>query len=81
MGVRISDGKEVWRQAVNDPESSPAIDEEGTVFIGSGMNGNALVAIRSASNEELREKKLNRIAWSTPLSLPVTSTITRRPST
>lgn len=76
IAVRISDGKELWRQPVNDPESSPAIDEEGNVIIGSGFNGNALLAIRIAPDEELRDKKQERIAWKTPLSQPVTSTIT-----
>jgi outer membrane protein assembly factor BamB len=76
IAVRISDGKELWRQPVNDPESSPAIDNEGMVYIGSGFNGNAIVAIRSAPDEELREKKLDRIAWHTAVSQPVTSTIT-----
>lgn len=76
LAVRISDGKELWRQPVNDPESSPAIDDEGTVFIGSGFNGNAVVALRSAPDDELRQKKLERIAWRTPMDQPVTSTIT-----
>jgi outer membrane protein assembly factor BamB len=76
LAVRISDGKELWRQPVNDSESSPAIDEEGTVFIGSGFNGNAVVALRSASDDQLRQKHLERIAWRTPVDQPVTSAIT-----
>ena len=35
LGVRISDGRLLWKQPVNDPESSPAIDESGMVFSGS----------------------------------------------
>jgi outer membrane protein assembly factor BamB len=76
IAVRISDGKQLWRQAVNDPESSCAIDENGIVYIGSGFNGCAVVAIRSESDEQLREKKLDRIAWRAPVTLPVTSAIT-----
>jgi outer membrane protein assembly factor BamB len=76
IAVRIGDGKELWRQAVNDPESSPAVDESGTVYIGSGFNGHAVVAIRSDSDEQLRDKKLDRIAWRTPLAQPLTAPIT-----
>ncbi len=76
IGVRISDGKELWRQPVNDPESSPAIDDQGTVYIGSGFNGSAIFALRSASDEDLRDQKLSRVLWRTDLSLPVTSAIT-----
>ena len=71
LAVRISDGKELWRQPVNDPESSPAIDENGIVYIGSGFNGNAVVAIRSESDEQLRAKNLDRIAWRTSVAQPI----------
>jgi outer membrane protein assembly factor BamB len=76
LAVRISDGKELWRQAVADPESSPAFDDGGMVYIGSGINGNAVLAIRSESKEELGRQKLDRIAWRTPMPLPITSPIT-----
>jgi outer membrane protein assembly factor BamB len=76
LAVRISDGKELWRQPVNDPESSPAIDDEGMVFIGSGFNGNAIVALHSAPGEELKKNNLDRIAWRTPVAFPITSAIT-----
>ncbi len=76
VAVRIDDGKELWRQPVNDPESSPAIDDDGTVYIGSGCNGNAVVAIRSESDEQLRDKKLSRIAWQTPVAQPVLGAVT-----
>jgi outer membrane protein assembly factor BamB len=71
LAVRISDGKELWRQPVNDPESSPAIDEEGIVYVGSGFNGNAVVAIRSESDEQLQAKNLERIAWRISVSQPI----------
>ncbi|MDB5326268.1 MAG: Pyrrolo-quinoline quinone [Phycisphaerales bacterium] len=47
MAVRISTGELLWRHPIIDAESSPAISENGTVYIGSGMNGHAVVAIRS----------------------------------
>lgn len=76
MGVRISDGKELWRQSVNDPESSPAIDPDGIIYIGSGFNGKAIVALRSQTDEELQQKNQTRIIWQTPAADPVTSPIT-----
>ena len=76
VAVRIEDGKELWRQPINDPESSPAIDNDGTVYIGSGCNGNAVVAIRSESDEQLRAKKLPRVAWQTPVAQPVLGAVT-----
>jgi outer membrane protein assembly factor BamB len=76
LAVRISDGKELWRQPVNDPESSPAIDENGIVYIGSGFNGSAVVAIRSESDEQLRAKNQDRIAWRTSVAQPMPGPIT-----
>jgi len=76
LAVRISDGKELWRVPVVDPESSPAIDGEGVVYIGSGFNGAAVVAIRTQTDEELSAKGLERVAWRTPVAHPVTGPIT-----
>jgi outer membrane protein assembly factor BamB len=76
LAVRIPDGKLLWKQAVNDPESSPAIDESGMVFIGSGCNGQAVVAIRSEPDEELQKKKLARIAWRTAAAQPMLAPVT-----
>ena len=76
FAVRISDGKQLWKQAVNDPESSPAIDSAGIVYIGSGFNGQAVVALRSGSDDELQTQKLNRIVWRTPLAYPITAPVT-----
>ncbi len=76
FAVRISDGKQLWKQPVNDPESSPAIDENGIVYIGSGFNGQAVVALRSNSDEELQAQKLNRILWKTSLAYPITAPVT-----
>jgi len=76
FAVRISDGKQLWKQAVIDPESSPAIDENGVVYIGSGFNGQAVVALRSESDEELQAQKLQRIIWRTPVAYPITAPVT-----
>jgi outer membrane protein assembly factor BamB len=75
VAVRISDGQELWRHAVNDPESSPAVDENGIVYIGSGVNVQAVVALRSDSDGQLREKGLDRIAWRTSVTVPLTSAV------
>jgi outer membrane protein assembly factor BamB len=79
LAVRISDGKELWRQSVNDPESSPAIDENGIVYIGSGFNGSAVVALHSESDEQLRAGNRDRIIWRTALPLPMPGPITLAP--
>jgi outer membrane protein assembly factor BamB len=76
LAVRISDGKELWRQPVHDPESSPAIDENGIVYIGSGFNGNAVVAIRSESDEQLRANNQERVAWRTSVAHPMPGPLT-----
>jgi outer membrane protein assembly factor BamB len=76
LAVRISDGKELWRQAVNDPESSPAIDEDGTVVIGSGFNGSAVVALRSEGAGRTRLHDAPSIAWRTAVKQPVMCPIT-----
>ncbi len=74
MGVRISDGKLLWRCPVNDPESSPAIFD-GIAYIGSGLNGNAVVAIRIAPGDELSSQQLERIVWKTPTDYPATGAV------
>jgi outer membrane protein assembly factor BamB len=76
LAVRVSDGKELWRYAVNDPESSPAIDEQGIVYIGSGFNGNAAVALRSATEQRLNEQHQSRLLWRAEVGEPVTGPAT-----
>ncbi len=76
IAVRISDGKELWRYRLADPESSPAIAPDGTVYIGSGWNGNAVVALRSETDEHLRAKSQSRLIWSTPTIVPIVGGIT-----
>ena len=73
FGVRISNGKELWRHQVNDPESSPSI-HDGIAYIGSGINGNAVVAIRIATEEELDGKA--REVWRTTTPFPASAAVT-----
>ena len=74
--MRISDGKELWKYDVADPESSPAIANDGSVYIGSGFNGNAVVAFRSESDDELKAKNLPRLIWKTQAPYPITGPVT-----
>jgi len=76
LAVRISDGAELWRYALNDPESSPAIALDGTVYIGSGFQGNAVVALRSETDQQLAAAGLSRLIWRTPSPHPVTGAVT-----
>ncbi len=75
MAVRISDGSELWRYDVADPESSPVV-QDGVVYIGSGFNGNAVVALRTGSAEDLARDGLERLLWRTPAPYPVTGAVT-----
>jgi len=76
LGVRISDGKVLWRQAVNDPESSPALSADGICYIGSGFNGSELVALRTAGEAELQSRKLPRVLWRAKTPYPATGAVT-----
>lgn len=71
LGVRISDGKELWRFPVIDPESSPAI-HDGIAFIGSGLNGGGVVALKIADGLTQAE----RLVWKTDTPFPATGSIT-----
>ncbi|MBL7220332.1 MAG: PQQ-binding-like beta-propeller repeat protein [Phycisphaerae bacterium] len=76
FAARISTGKIIWKHAVNDPESSPAV-ADGVVYIGSGFNGSAVTALRlSETGEQLKSAKLNREIWKTPTPFPATGAIT-----
>ena len=75
LAVRISDGKEVWRHDVADPESSPIV-KDGVVYIGSGFNGNAVVALRTGTDEELKSRGETRELWKTSTPYPITGAIT-----
>jgi len=76
LGVRISDGKVLWRQAVNDPESSPALSDDGICYIGSGFGGSELVALRTTDDSQLRHKKLDRVLWRAKTPHPATGAVT-----
>lgn len=75
LAVRISDGKEVWRHDVADPESSPVV-KDGVVYIGSGFNGNAIVALRTGTDEELKSRGESRELWKTTTPYPITGAVT-----
>jgi outer membrane protein assembly factor BamB len=65
LSVRVSDGKVLWHHDIVDPESSPAVAADGTTYIGSGIGGCAVMAIR------MNGKPL----WKTPTSYPATAPI------
>ena len=69
MAVRVSDGSVLWRHPVIDAESSPAIDADGTTFVGSGLNGNAVLAIGTADGKAVRR-------WKYDTEHAVTGTVT-----
>ena len=71
LGARISDGKELWRFPLIDPESSPAI-HEGIAFIGSGLNGAGVVALRIAADPGKEE----RLVWKADTPFPATGSVT-----
>lgn len=73
FAVRISDGKVLWRHPLVDVESSPAIAEDGTSYVGSGIGGDAVVALRGEADDALKEKE--RLLWKAPAPYPVTAQI------
>jgi outer membrane protein assembly factor BamB len=75
LAVKISTGEKLWEYQLNDPESSPVIGD-GVVYIGSGFNGKAVVALRTESDAALRQQGLPRLLWRTPTPHPATGTVT-----
>jgi outer membrane protein assembly factor BamB len=75
---RISDGKgaELWRFPVKDPESSPVIASDGLCYIGSGVSGCELIALRTAPDAELKDKGLKRELWRAKTPYPATGAVT-----
>lgn len=69
MAVEISSGKELWRMDVNDPESSP-VYHDGTLFIGSGFNGKAVVALKTGGDDA------PEILWTAGSDYPITGAVT-----
>jgi outer membrane protein assembly factor BamB len=76
FAARISTGKVVWKHVLNDPESSPAV-ENAVVYIGSGFNGNAVAALRLAETDgQLKAAGKSRQIWKTPTPFPATGAVT-----
>ncbi len=76
LGVRISTGEVLFREPVIDPESSPVL-KDGICYIGSGMNGSRVVALRAdLSDAELVAKKLSRKLWDVATPYPATGAVT-----
>jgi outer membrane protein assembly factor BamB len=74
MAVQVSTGKILWKHAVNDPESSPAVGADGTIYIGGGFNGSVVVALRPETKEDLG--KTPREIWRAQTPWPATSAVT-----
>jgi len=75
FAASLESGEELWRHSLADPESSPAI-VDGVAYIGSGFNGNAVVALRLESDEELTAQGKSREIWRQPTPHPATGAIT-----
>ena len=69
LAVRISDGQERWRFDVADPESSPVV-QDGVLYIGSGFNGQAVVALDTETDKQ------DRLLWRTQTPYPITGAMT-----
>lgn len=75
LAVDLETGKERWRYEVADPESSPVL-VDGVAYIGSGFNGNAIIALRTESEDELNANNLDRLLWKVDSDYPVTGAVT-----
>lgn len=76
LGVRISTGEVLFREPVVDPESSPVL-QDGICYIGSGINGGRVVALRAdLSDSELAARKLARRLWDVATPYPATGAVT-----
>lgn len=69
LAVGISDGRIRWQSDIVDPESSPAIGRDGIVYIGSGVNGSAVVALDAQG----------RRLWKTSTPYPATGAVSLLP--
>ena len=75
MAVNIADGQVLWSYDVADPESSPIV-KDGILYIGSGFNGKAVVALRTGTDEELKKAGQSRLLWKTDAPYPITGAVT-----
>jgi outer membrane protein assembly factor BamB len=71
LAASVTDGRELWRHDVADPESSPVV-RDGVLYIGSGFNGKAVVALRTDPLLDADPREL----WRTPTPYPITGAIT-----
>ncbi|MCM2373735.1 outer membrane protein assembly factor BamB family protein [Aporhodopirellula aestuarii] len=71
LAARLSDGEQLWQHDVADPESSPVVSD-GVLYIGSGFNGKAIVALSTDPNVAADAREL----WRTPTPYPITGAIT-----
>jgi outer membrane protein assembly factor BamB len=69
IALKISTGELLWKTVVADPESSPAIEGD-RVYIGSGFNGSAIVALDLNSGKQ---------QWKTSTPYPATGAVTLTP--
>jgi outer membrane protein assembly factor BamB len=70
FAVDLETGTELWRHPVADPESSGAV-EDGVLFIGSGFNGAAVVALRIDPETPSAE----RLKWRQDTPYPATGAV------
>ncbi len=76
LGVRISTGEVIFRETVIDPECSPVL-YDGVCYIGSGMNGSRVVALRAdRTDDELAAAHLSRRIWDVATPYPATGAVT-----
>jgi len=76
LAARISTGEVIWKHVLSDPESSPAV-AGGVVYIGSGVNGSAVAALRlNETDEQLKAAGKSRRIWKTATAYPATGAIT-----
>jgi outer membrane protein assembly factor BamB len=81
LGVRISTGEVLFRHPVNDPEGSPVL-ADGICYIGSGFNGNHVVAFRAdRSDAELAAAGQSRELWRVSTPFPATGAVTMADNT
>jgi len=76
FAVRLADGAPVWKFPVIDPESSPVAGPDGVIYIGSGFNGSAVIALRTESDEVLKTRNQNRQVWKVATPHPATGAVT-----